>query len=70
MTKPILLATAMIVGMTILPGCNSSLLHNLQPHRLHRLNRGPAPSGSKANFSIPAEEPSAVLAEAFGVEES
>ena len=49
---------SLLAAAFCLTGCNSSLLHNLKPHRLHRLNQGPAPS-SHANFSIPAEEISA-----------
>jgi hypothetical protein len=47
--RHLLFLTAMVCSLT---GCD--FLHNLQPHRLHRLNRGPASSsGSNPYFSVP-----------------
>lgn len=33
-----LLAAVVLTGTMLLPGCD--MMHNLKPHRLHRLNRG------------------------------
>lgn len=44
------------IGLLLLSsiGCSSKMMHELQPHRLWRLNRGPAP-GNGAMYSIEAE---------------
>ncbi|MDB4614109.1 hypothetical protein OAH18_00320 [bacterium] len=42
------LAAMMLAGLS---GCNSAFMHELQPHRLWRLNRGPAP-GNGAMYSV------------------
>ncbi len=41
-----------IVTLTSLPGC-ASLLHELQPHRMHRINRNPPPSTDPEFTSLP-----------------
>ena len=49
--RHLLFLTAMVCSLT---GCD--FLHNLQPHRLHRLNRGPASSSGSLDisaFSVP-----------------
>lgn len=40
--------------LTFTAGCQSAIWHELQPHRLWRLNRGPAP-GNGALYSVPTE---------------
>ena len=46
--RHLLFLTAIVCSLT---GCD--FLHNLQPHRLHHLNRGPASSsGSEPYYSV------------------
>ena len=40
-----------VLCLSAFTGCESKLLHNLQPHRLYRMNRGPAP-GRGALYSV------------------
>lgn len=46
---PVALALATVCSLC---GCGDAL-HNLQPHRLHRLNRGPDLERSTSNFHVP-----------------
>ena len=56
MTSTHRLACLALIGCSLAAaGCNSTLMHNLKPHRLWRLNRGSSP-GREAYFSV-AEEP-------------
>ena len=48
-----------ILLVSQLAGC--ALLHELQPHRLHRWNRGPAPSLDPEFTTMKADEPSPVI---------
>ncbi|MAT13870.1 MAG: hypothetical protein CMJ46_01210 [Planctomyces sp.] len=51
MTKVRFLLTALAIAAWVSTSTGCSLLHNLQPHRLHRMNRQSPPSSS-AMFSV------------------
>ncbi len=53
----------MILAASNLIGC-ASLLHELKPHRLHRLNRHPAPSQDPEFTSLsPSQSPTILRAQ-------
>ena len=46
------MSVALVFAMSLtVSGCNSAFMHDLKPHRLWRLNRGPAP-GRSTLFSV------------------
>uniref|UniRef100_A0A7C2K0J8 Uncharacterized protein n=1 Tax=Schlesneria paludicola TaxID=360056 RepID=A0A7C2K0J8_9PLAN len=55
------LFVVMVLLLEPLSGC-SSLFHNLQPHRLRRLNRGPAPALDPEFTAVEAQRPQTVVA--------
>lgn len=45
----------LIIGALLTSGC-ASLLYELQPHRLRKLNRGPAPSLDPEFSALPTKQ--------------
>ena len=53
--RRVLLMSILLAVALAIPGC-ASMWHELQPHRLHRLNRGPGmPTGAEAYSVVSAE---------------
>ena len=47
-----LLLSLLVAAALSIPGC-ASMWHEMQPHRLHRLNRGPGmPTGAEAYSAV------------------
>lgn len=53
-----LLRVAVVAAVVAITGCESRIFHDLQPHRLWRLNRQPAP-GRGALYSVSDRIPAA-----------
>jgi hypothetical protein len=52
-----LLVAGVLAAVLSASGC-TSVWHNMQPHRLHQLNRGPGmPTGAEAYSSVEATAP-------------
>ncbi|QDU79898.1 hypothetical protein Pla110_16180 [Polystyrenella longa] len=51
MTRLRIVLSAFLISASVASSTGCNLLHNLQPHRLHRLNRQPS-SASAAMFSV------------------